>query len=151
MWYDTQSCFCVFRFHSLEWYISLMFLFFLPCLFSGRDRNMGNNAITISFSLLCHGYAFVSSAISHGRITKSHNNVLSRPKMYLYTHFKEKIHFFDALWKKQTAYFVSTERKSFYLVKKPCFPRLFTKLYRENFFPLLRYREDDAMQIIIFI
>lgn len=43
---------------------------------------------------------------SHGRITKSHNNVLSRPTMYLYTHFKEeqRIHFFDVLLEKQTAY-----------------------------------------------
>jgi hypothetical protein len=102
-----------------------MFLSFLPCLFFRGDQNMGNNAITISFSFLCHGYAFVSSTISHGRISKSHNNVLSRPKMYLYTHFKEREEMKTSLMlyekSKQLTSCAERERKSFFLFLESLF------------------------------
>lgn len=121
IWY-SKFCFCVvlFRFHSPKWYIFLMFLFFLSCFFSGRDQN---NAITMSFFFF-HGYAFVSSAISHGRITKSHNNVLSRPKMYLWSHFKER-------WK---AFLLAKTAELYFHVhrEKELFWKL-TNLHRENF------------------
>ena len=127
MWYDTQSsvsvCFFSVPFSRMKHFFNVSFLSFV--LFSGRDQNMGNNATTMSFSLSWYGYAiaFVSSAISHGRTTKSNNNVLSRPKMYLYTHFKvrERERKIKKFLANNKLYFHMYREKELFIQKKVAF------------------------------